>query len=80
MKRRSNIWIGGDFNLPGIDWKVKSINNYQYPKQLNERFIDLTDSCNMDQVVNFPTRNQNTLGLIITNRTSLISKCIPVPP
>ena len=67
MKRRSNIWIGGDFNLPGIDWKVKSINNYQYPKQLNERFINLTDSCNMDQVVNFPTRNQNTLGLIITN-------------
>ena len=33
----------------------------------------------MEQVVNFPTRKQNTLDLLITNRPSFISKCIPVP-
>ena len=37
------IWIGGEFNLPDIDWEKKSINNYKFPKQLNERFIDLID-------------------------------------
>ena len=33
----------------------------------------------MEQVVNFPTRKQNTLDLLITNRPSFIKKCIPVP-
>ena len=30
MHRKNPTSIGGDFNLPDIDWKVKSINNYQY--------------------------------------------------
>ena len=79
MQMNNLIWIGRDFNLPDIDREVKSINNYQYPNQLNERFIDLIDSCSMEQVVNFPTRKQNTLDLLITNRPSFINKCIPVP-
>ena len=33
----------------------------------------------MEQVVNFPTRKQNTPDLLITNRPSFINKCIPVP-
>ena len=78
IKRLASMWIGGDFNLPDIDWEVKSINNYQYPKQLNERFIDLIDSCSMEQLVNFPTRKHDTLDLLITNRPSFINKCIPV--
>ena len=41
MQRKNPMWIGEDFNLPGIEQEVKSINKYQYPKQLNERFIDL---------------------------------------
>ena len=79
MHRKNPMWIGEDFNLPDIDWEVKSINNYQYPKQLNERFIDLIDSCSIEQLVNFPTRKQNTLDLLITNIPSFINKCIPVP-
>ena len=77
--RKNPMWIVGDSNFPDIGWEVKSINNYQYPKQINERFIDLIDSCSMEQVVNFPTRKQNTLDLLITNRPSFINKCIPVP-
>ena len=33
----------------------------------------------MEQVVNFPTRKQTTLDLLITNRPSFISKYIPAP-
>ena len=65
IQRKDPIWIGRGFNLPDIDWEVKSINNYQYPKQLNEIFIDLVDSCSMEQVVNFPTRKQNTFDLLL---------------
>ena len=28
MQRINPIWIGGDFNLPNIDWEVKSVHNY----------------------------------------------------
>ena len=28
MQMKNLIWIGRDFNLPDIDWEVKSINNY----------------------------------------------------
>ena len=33
----------------------------------------------MEQVVNFPTRKQNTPDLLTTNISSFINKCIPVP-
>ena len=33
----------------------------------------------MEQAVNFPAREQNTVDLLITNRPSFINKCIPVP-
>ena len=79
MQRINPIWIGGDFNLPNIDWEVKSIHNYQYPKQINKIFIDLIDSCRIGTSSDFPTRKQNTLDLIITNRLSFENKCIHVP-
>ena len=79
MQWKNPIWIGGGFNLPDIHWEVKPINNYQYPKQPKERFVDLADNCSMEQVVNFPIRKQNTLDLLITNRPSFIKKCILVP-
>ena len=77
-QRKNPIWIVGDFNLPNIDWEVKFINNYQYQKQLNQRF-DLIDSCSMEQVVNFQTRKQNTLDLLITNRPTFIGKYMSIP-
>ena len=79
MQRKNPFWLGGDFNLPDIQWEVKSINNCQYSTQLNEKLIDLADGCSMEHVVNFPTRKQNTLDLLIINRPSFIKKCIPVP-
>ena len=75
---KNSIWIGGDFNFPEIDWEIKSINNNQFPKQLSERFIDLIDSCIMEQVVNLSTRKENTLDLLITNRPPFINRSIPV--
>ena len=30
--KNSHIWIGGDFNLPDIDWSNNTISSHQYPK------------------------------------------------
>ena len=37
------IWIGGDFNLPDIDWETKPIIEHQYPTVLNKSFLATLD-------------------------------------
>ena len=73
------FWCGGDFNLPDINWHDESINSNRYPKHINTSFIDLLQSLNLTQVVNFPTRATNTLDLLLTNRPNLVHKISPCP-
>ena len=73
------IWCSGDINLPDIDWETLSICSYQYLKAINESFLDLLDIAGLEQMVDFPTREENTLDVFVTNRPSLTSKCCPLP-
>ena len=40
------IWFGGDMNLPDIEWSTNSITNHQYPKDINQCFLDTFSTCN----------------------------------
>ena len=73
------FWVGGDFNLPDIDWSLKSIVKHQYCKEINEVFLESLDVINAEQIVDFPTRGGNTLDLLLTNRVSLLNKCCDIP-
>ena len=73
------VLIGGDFNLPGIDWETKSIVESYYPKALNESFLETLDFCNSDQLVNLTTRKNHTLDLLIIHRSSFVEKCLLIP-
>ena len=61
------VILGGDFNTPGWDW------NNMRPKEncrvtsIYENIIESLDDNGLQQVINFPTRGQNTLDLICTN-------------
>ncbi|KAK3102607.1 hypothetical protein FSP39_012613 [Pinctada imbricata] len=72
-------WIGGDFNLPDINWQTNTIEGNHNPRQLNASFLDMIHDCALEQMVTFPTRLVNTLDLFLTNRPSLISRCTPIP-
>ena len=72
-------WFCGDYNLPDIDWSDESIVGNQYSKQLNQIFLDTLQSCNLDQMVDFPTRKENILDIIFTNRPSLVHKLTQCP-
>ena len=74
----STIWIGGDLNLPDINWTVNTITGHQYPLSLSERFLAFQDDNFFVQFVTFPTRNDNTLDIFATNRPSLVNKCFPI--
>ena len=76
---RSPIWIGDDFNLPDTDWASESITNTAYPFAISDTFLDMTHTVGLKQTVDFPTRQDNTLDLFLTNRPSLVTRCEPLP-
>ena len=77
--KKAVVWIGGDFNLPDIDWTSHTIKGNQNPTALNRHFLDYLDGSGMQQIVNFSTRNNSTLDLFLSNRPSLINRCTSLP-
>ena len=59
--------IGGDFNLPSIEWgdEVKTRDPPSYGREINSRFIDVCDELGLTQVVRDPTRENNILDLML---------------
>lgn len=79
-KAKNNIMIvGGDFNLPDIDWNTLKIVGRQYPERVNRTYLDAIADIGSEQVVKFPTRKDNVLDLIITTHPSLCQRCKPLP-
>ena len=77
--KNSTIWLGGDLNLPDINWPSNTICSNQYRKEISETFLALEEDIGLIQIVNFPTRGQNMLDLFFTNRPSLINRCEAIP-
>ena len=75
----ATLWLGGDLNLPDINWDHNTIARNQYPLCINERFIESLQDCHLHQLVNFPTRNNNILDIFATNKPDLIRKCEALP-
>lgn len=74
----ATIWIGGDLNLPDINWTDNTITGHHYPLSLNERFLTFQEDNFFVKFVTFPTRNNNTLDIFITNHPSLVNQCSPI--
>ena len=71
--------IGGDANLPDINWKDGSIEGNQYTRSINSRFIDTFREIGCQQAVNFPTRLDKALDIFASNRPTIINKCSDLP-
>ncbi|KAH3887816.1 hypothetical protein DPMN_011838 [Dreissena polymorpha] len=69
---KSTIWISGDINLHDINWVSSIIDGNS-----NQLLIDAIFDAVSEQIVTFPTRNNNTLDLFITNIPSLIESHDP---
>ena len=75
----SIVCCTGDFNLPDICWEDESISAYRYPLIINELLINMSAECGFTQMVNFPTRESNTLDLFFMSHPSLIQQCTSFP-
>ena len=56
---KSAIWIGGDLNLPNIDWATNSVLSHDYPLPFCNLVIDTFNSLGFVQLVTFPNRKSN---------------------
>ncbi|XP_072178279.1 uncharacterized protein [Diadema setosum] len=73
------LWLGGDLNLPDINWETQTTERNQYPSAICHRFLEMLQNCCLHQTVDFPTRFNTCLDLFLTNRPSLVSKCAALP-
>ena len=77
--KKAPLWFGGDFNLPDVDWNMNLITGHQYPKILNETFLDMINRLNLEQLIDFPMRNGSFLDLLLTNNPSLVTSIKDLP-
>ncbi|XP_063416249.1 uncharacterized protein LOC134697892 [Mytilus trossulus] len=79
-KHQKDIFlIGGDFNLPDINWAEQTIDHRQYPTRTNQALLELVADNGLEQIVDFPTRKENTLDLLLTSHPSFKLRCKPLP-
>ena len=64
QKKFDQLIVCGDFNLPNIDWNTGVATNNNI---INQHFTKTVKDHYLWQLVNFPTRGENTLDLILTN-------------
>ena len=74
------IILGGDFNLPSINWDTNSLPSIpQYGTTINRKFLDIIENFNLTQVVKEPTREGNILDLLLTTYPDYISNVATIP-
>ena len=61
------VWIGGDINLPDIDWSSNSISGNSYRKNINEKLIHAIENSGLNKLLIF--QPGKTIFLISLPRT-----------
>ena len=66
--------------MPDIHWDSHTVTDNQYPHRVSETFLNIALDLSLEQVVNFPTRQENTLDLVFMSHPSYKVRCKPLPP
>ena len=79
----AHIWLGGYFNLSGIDWHNENIkHNSQHTVECHQ-LLDISKNAFLYQLVLEPTRitetQSNTLDLFFTNNNTLVNQVRVIP-
>ena len=74
-----SLTIGGDFNLPDIDWDNNCVRCTSSRRSLRDFFLSLTQDFSLFQTVRNATRHMNTLGLFLTNCLSSVKSTHVIP-
>jgi hypothetical protein len=73
------ILVAGDFNMPGIDWRSKSVKAGCQHSATHQYFLDTVEDYGLSQLVDAPTRGTNVLDLVLTNRPASVIRTEVLP-
>ena len=73
------VMLGGDFNVPYIDWETLAILPSCNNRGMYEKLLDVIDENELQQLQLEPTHNDATLDLFFTNKPSLIKNITVIP-
>ena len=77
--KNAYLLLGGDFNLPDLEWLHKRLVARTIPARVTDMLCQMQDYLSLEQLVSFPTRRKKTLDLVFTKNPSLVDKCKPLP-
>ena len=75
LQNVSQYLLLGDFNLPDISWS-----DFTTRTQISQEFLTMCFKLGAQQCVDFSTRGNNILDLILCSDISIIDKVLPEPP
>jgi hypothetical protein len=58
-----------------INWEEQTIINRQYPIKTNQTFLEIVADNGLEQIVDFPTRKDNTLDLMLLSHPAYKLRC-----
>jgi hypothetical protein len=67
--------ILGDFNFPNINWATQIAEN-----DIGQNFLEFANTHGLKQVIDFPTRENNFLDILLMNDISCLTWCEQAPP
>jgi len=73
------LMLGGDFNLPGIDWQSMSHVPSRPKKAESELLLSTIQDFHMDQLNTEPTRGTSILELVLSSCPELVTSCTTGP-
>ena len=78
--RNAHVLVGGDINCSDIEWSHMQVPHGVQKRRSQQQLLDITGEHCLTQVVNIPTRNDNTLDLLFTNAPSPVNRVKGMPP
>ena len=77
--RSATLLLSGDFNLPSIDWETYTLKQNPAHQRESRLLLETIAELDLKQFADFPTRGNNLLDLIITNKESGVSDVTSCP-
>ena len=73
------VLLGGDFNVPYIDWETLTISSECDNRKMYDKLLDVIDENEMQQLQHQPTCCGSVLDLFFSNKPSLIKDITVIP-
>ena len=77
--KNAHVLVGGDFNCGNIEWSTMQVPEGVPQRQVQSQLLEIVQDHCLSQIVNFHTRKDKTLDLLLTNSPSPVKRVKGIP-